>query len=504
MSICGVYGNHQFLFVSPQKAQKLSHNRKSLVRLHFGGVIWDPSHFSSSFSSQKPIWEHKFLASAASAAAAASSPLDGSGAEYSEQLQGARPKEKTRKIAGIDQEEIEDPTLLGDSDSYFCEFNGVQLHHKICDAELPAADTLKEGSTPQSPNYSKRVNFPMILLHGFGASVFSWDRVMKPLSLVTGSKVLAFDRPAFGLTSRVTDIKHPSPGNQDSRPLNPYSMMFSVLATLYFIDFLAAEKAILVGHSAGALVAVDAYFEAPERVAALILVAPAILAPFTMQNVVTKNQAETDNQIQGNSLDSNSSVNLFSRLCSILSKFTKYIAETIVHMVKGMADMINSLYKKAFSAILRSTFGVMVMRMIIDKFGIPAVRTAWYDSNQVSDRVLQGYTKPLKVKGWDKALVEYTVAMLTDSASKLKLPVAKKLSEISCPVLIVTGDTDRLVPSWNSERLSRAIPGSCFEIIKNCGHLPQEEKAEEFVSIVDKFLQRVFGVAEEPHLQAVT
>lgn len=71
-------------------------------------------------------------------------------------------------------------------------------------------------------------------------------------------------------------------------------------------------------------------------------------------------------------------------------------------------------------------------------------------------------------------------------------------------VLIVTGDTDRLVPSWNSERLSRAIPGSCFEIIKNCGHLPQEEKAEEFISIVDKFLRGVFGVAEEPRLQAVS
>lgn len=71
-------------------------------------------------------------------------------------------------------------------------------------------------------------------------------------------------------------------------------------------------------------------------------------------------------------------------------------------------------------------------------------------------------------------------------------------------VLIVTGDTDRLVPSWNSEKLSRAIPGSSFELIKNCGHLPQEEKAEEFVSIVDKFLQRVFGVVDEPSLQAAT
>lgn len=71
-------------------------------------------------------------------------------------------------------------------------------------------------------------------------------------------------------------------------------------------------------------------------------------------------------------------------------------------------------------------------------------------------------------------------------------------------VLIITGDTDRRVPAWNAERLSRAIPGSCLEIIRNCGHFPQEEKAEEFVYIVDKFLERVFGAAQAPPLQVMT
>ncbi|KAG8380859.1 hypothetical protein BUALT_Bualt06G0060300 [Buddleja alternifolia] len=481
--IYGVCGNHQFVFVRPPKPQNFSHNRKSKLQYRFeGSIATNPS----SFSSQTPVKEHKLIVRAASAASSA--PLDGS-----EQLLGAKPKQKTQRIAGIDQDEIDDPTLIADADSCFCEFNGVQLHHKICDAELSDPDTLEEQSNSQSLNRVKGANFPMILLHGFGASVFSWNRVMKPLAEVVRSKVVAFDRPAFGLTSRVKAV--------DSTPLNPYSTMFSVLSTLYFIDFLAAEKAILVGHSAGSLIALDTYFEAPERVAALIFVAPAIFAPFSMRK---KNQGGTNNEIQGNSSGSNASENPFSRLCSILSMFTKNIAAAILHMVKGMSDMINALYKKALSVVLRSTFGVILIRMIIDKFGIAAVRSAWYDSNQVSDHVLEGYTKPLKVKGWDRALVEYTVAMLTDSASKPKPSLAKRLTEISCPVLIVTGDTDRLVPSWNSVRLSRAIPGSCLEIIKNCGHLPHEEKAEEFVSIVDKFLQKVFGAAEEPRLQTVS
>lgn len=69
-------------------------------------------------------------------------------------------------------------------------------------------------------------------------------------------------------------------------------------------------------------------------------------------------------------------------------------------------------------------------------------------------------------------------------------------------MLIVTGDTDRLVPSWNAERLSRAIPNSTFEVIKNCGHLPHEEKVDEFLSVVERFLQRVFGVRNEELFEA--
>lgn len=161
---------------------------------------------------------------------------------------GSKSEQKRKRIAGIDQDEVEDPTSLADSDSYFCEFKGVKIHHKICDAKPSLDSKLSEEGTNSHFNfYTKKVGFPMILLHGFGASTFSWNRVMKPLAQVTGAKVLAFDRPAFGLTSRVDPAIHSSSDSQDSRPLNPYSIIFSVLATLYFIDFLAADKVILVG-----------------------------------------------------------------------------------------------------------------------------------------------------------------------------------------------------------------------------------------------------------------
>lgn len=41
--------------------------------------------------------------------------------------------------------------------------------------------------------------------------------------------------------------------------------------------------------------------------------------------------------------------------------------------------------------------------------------------------------QPLRAKGWDRALVEFTAAILIDNESEAKPPLTKRLHEISCP-----------------------------------------------------------------------
>ncbi|KAK1285771.1 hypothetical protein QJS10_CPB20g00045 [Acorus calamus] len=310
--------------------------------------------------------------------------LGGAGDVNPEQAQAWTQKPKKRNVvAGVDQQELFDPESLADPDSLFFDFKGVHIHYK--------EHIEKDEHIPSSSSSSLKVKYPFVLLHGFGASSFSWKLAMGPLSRLTYSKVLAFDRPAFGLTSRIISSSRSGgtcEGDDDiaMRVLNPYSMGFSVRSTLSFIDHLSAEKAILIGHSAGCLVAVNTYLEAPERVAALILVCPAIAAPLISIN---------------------------------------------------------------------------------------------------------GTSEPLKTKGWEMALLEFAITMVMDYESKP--PLMKRLSKITCPVLIITGDNDRIIPTWNAKSLSSGIPGSILEVIHNCGHLPHEEKVEEFNSAVEKFLKRVFG-----------
>lgn len=133
---------------------------------------------------------------------------------------------------------------LADADSRFIDVNGLEVHYKQAGA----------GETTY------------ILLHGFGASTFSWREVMQPLA--QQGTVIAYDRPAFGLTER------PEAGSWAGE--NPYSAAAQVDLLFGLMDQLGVQQAVLVGNSAGGAVAVQAALNHPERVTALVLVDAAV------------------------------------------------------------------------------------------------------------------------------------------------------------------------------------------------------------------------------------
>jgi pimeloyl-ACP methyl ester carboxylesterase len=68
--------------------------------------------------------------------------------------------------------------------------------------------------------------------------------------------------------------------------------------------------------------------------------------------------------------------------------------------------------------------------------------------------------------------------------------LAKWLHRIDIPALIVWGDSDKLIPPAYAAEFARLIPGAQTEIVANCGHLPQIEKTDEFLAIVNRFIER--------------
>lgn len=106
----------------------------------------------------------------------------------------------------------------------------------------------------------------LILMHGFGASTFSWREVVKPLAKL--GDVIAYDRPAFGFTERPNTWQG----------TNPYGFEGNLnLLTSLLEKYGTNRDVVLVGHSAGGQLAAEYARLNPKRIKALILVDPAIL-----------------------------------------------------------------------------------------------------------------------------------------------------------------------------------------------------------------------------------
>ena len=125
--------------------------------------------------------------------------------------------------------------------------------------------------------------------------------------------------------------------------------------------------------------------------------------------------------------------------------------------------------------------GPLLARQIQD-WGVDFARSAWHDPEKLTPEIWEGYTKPLRAENWDRALWEVTRA-------SRPLGLETRLGEVRVPVLVITGDDDRIVPTQQSVRLAGEIPGAQLAVIPECGHVPQEECPGPFLEAVEAFLR---------------
>lgn len=280
------------------------------------------------------------------------------------------------------------PLALADDDSQFIEINGVSLHVKTKGQGEPV----------------------FVLLHGFGASLYSWHAVMEPLSQY--GLVIAYDRPAFGLTER--------PLNWEGQ--NPYGPESQKALLIGLLDHFGVDKAILVGNSAGGTVSMQTALAYPDRVSALVLVDPA------------------------------------------------------VYSGGGMPSWVRPLLNTPQMRRL----GPLFARQIQTR-GPQLIEMAWHDPAKLQPEVIELYKKPLKVENWDKALWEFTLASRPTGLSE-------RLDELTLPVLVITGDDDRIIPTADSIRLAGELPNAELVVIANAGHVPHEEDSEAFLDALLPFI----------------
>ncbi len=65
--------------------------------------------------------------------------------------------------------------------------------------------------------------------------------------------------------------------------------------------------------------------------------------------------------------------------------------------------------------------------------------------------------------------------------------IERDAHQINQPTLIIWGEEDMVIPIKNGYRLHEEILHSRFVVLKDCGHVPQEEKSELFTELVTEF-----------------
>jgi pimeloyl-ACP methyl ester carboxylesterase len=128
--------------------------------------------------------------------------------------------------------------------------------------------------------------------------------------------------------------------------------------------------------------------------------------------------------------------------------------------------------------------GPLLARSIAGERGDAFIRTAWHNPDLITEETYQGYRRPLQVSNWDRALWELTRASRPSG-------LQERLDELTMPVLVLTGDDDRIVATADSIRLASELPNADLVVLENCGHVPQEECPEAFMNAVQSFLLEV-------------
>ncbi|MCG6534134.1 MAG: alpha/beta fold hydrolase, partial [Syntrophales bacterium LBB04] len=67
-------------------------------------------------------------------------------------------------------------------------------------------------------------------------------------------------------------------------------------------------------------------------------------------------------------------------------------------------------------------------------------------------------------------------------------PIISNLHRLRRPTLIVWGAKDRVFPLQQAYSAKRKMPNAQLHIMKECGHIPNLERPEEFNNLVINFL----------------
>jgi pimeloyl-ACP methyl ester carboxylesterase len=241
---------------------------------------------------------------------------------------------------------------------------------------------------------------PVLLLHGQPGAAEDWERVQAAIG--DRARTIVIDRPGWDARSAPADLE----GNAG--------------AALAALDGFGASRATVAGHSFGGAVAAWLAAFHPERVARLVLVAPA--------------------------------ANLAS-----LYRLDYWLATPLAGYLASVATLAG------LGAALRPA---RVRRRIAGQLAL-------------DDRYLRAVSRRMLAPGAWRAYAAEQQVLVRDLPT-----LERALGSIGAPTTIIAGSDDHIVPVEAERTLATQIPHATLVLLEHTGHLLLQQQAERLAELI--------------------
>jgi pimeloyl-ACP methyl ester carboxylesterase len=290
--------------------------------------------------------------------------------------------------------------------------NGRPPLLRVHDVQLPGrrVSTLTMGDGPD-----------VVCVHGLGATKASFFDAAAALTRA-GYRVHALDLPGFGGSSKPIAA--------------PYSARWFADTVVEVMDALDVDRAHLVGNSMGGRVAIEVGLRAPERVAGLALLCPAVA-------------------------------------------FIRRGWHPVVRLLRPELGLLPHSLGRA--RVARQFWGMFADSDQIDP--------------SVADVVVDEFQRVYASAG-------ARLAFMTSARNiYLDRPFGRggfypRLSELESPAMFVWGACDRIIPPGFMRHVAKWLPGAEQIVLEGCGHVPQVERPEQTIGLLQRFFARVDALGE--------
>jgi len=265
---------------------------------------------------------------------------------------------------------------------------------------------------------------PVILIHGFGGSTFTWRDTLPALA-DAGFYAIALDLPPFGLS--------------DKNPELDYSRSSMAIWVAGLMDVLNIDTATIVGHSMGGGVAAQFAARYPERLDNLVFVAGGVFD--AIRTVEDADDEQGDNG--GSPL--------------------------------GLLNLINP----------QSPVAEQLLRTLINEdYFRDTLRSAYYDDDLVTEEAVEGYARLIRIEDAPAGFLAYIQA---DNSEAVDLSTVVEAVR-NTPVFIIWGEEDTWVPIALGELMFERFSNAFMITYAEVGHLPMEEAPDAFNEALINFL----------------